>query len=48
MVESNLIEGKQDLAGGKNLVYGQSVTDACVGWASTEDLLLHAHNALGK
>jgi 3-deoxy-7-phosphoheptulonate synthase len=48
MVESNLIEGKQDLAGGKNLIYGQSVTDACVGWASTEDLLLHAHNALGK
>ena len=48
MVESNLVEGKQDLAGGKNLVYGQSVTDACVGWASTEELFAHAYSELGS
>ena len=48
MVESSLVEGKQDLAGGENLVYGQSVTDACIGWTSTEDLLLHVHSSLGK
>jgi len=47
MVESNLVEGKQDLADGKNLVYGQSVTDACVGWPSTVELLNHAYSSLG-
>ena len=33
MIESNLVEGRQDI--GKNdpiLVYGQSITDACIGW----------------
>jgi 3-deoxy-7-phosphoheptulonate synthase len=32
MIESHLVAGRQDLAKGKELVYGQSVTDACVGW----------------
>ena len=32
MVESNLVEGRQDLQAGKSLVFGQSVTDACLGW----------------
>jgi 3-deoxy-7-phosphoheptulonate synthase len=32
MIESNLVAGRQDLAPGKPLVYGQSVTDACLGW----------------
>ena len=31
MVESHLVEGRQDLRPGQ-LVYGQSVTDACLGW----------------
>ena len=31
MVESHLKEGRQDLLPGKPLVYGQSITDACVG-----------------
>lgn len=48
MVESNLVEGKQDLVPGKDLVYGQSVTDACVGWQSTEELLSYAYTELGK
>lgn len=32
MVESNLIAGRQDLVLGKDLVYGQSITDGCIGW----------------
>ena len=32
MVESNLVAGRQDLVPGKELVYGQSVTDGCIDW----------------
>jgi len=32
MVESHLVAGRQDHTIGKTLVYGQSVTDACLGW----------------
>ncbi len=32
MVESHLIEGRQDLSPEKALTYGQSITDACIGW----------------
>jgi 3-deoxy-7-phosphoheptulonate synthase len=39
MVESNLVEGAQKLVEGKELVYGQSITDACLGWPDTVDLL---------
>ena len=39
MVESHLVEGRQDIKDGKDLVYGQSVTDACIGWEATEELL---------
>lgn len=35
MVESHLVEGRQD----KPECYGQSITDACIGWAQTEELL---------
>jgi 3-deoxy-7-phosphoheptulonate synthase len=35
MIESNLVEGAQALKSGKELVYGQSVTDACIGWEDT-------------
>lgn len=35
MVESHLVEGRQD----QPLTYGQSITDACIGWNSTEQLL---------
>lgn len=37
MMESNLIAGAQKL--GMNLVYGQSITDACLGWEDTFNLL---------
>ncbi|MEC5320025.1 3-deoxy-7-phosphoheptulonate synthase AroG [Brenneria populi subsp. brevivirga] len=39
MVESALVEGNQNLESGEPLVYGKSVTDACIGWEDTEVLL---------
>ncbi|WP_282109828.1 3-deoxy-7-phosphoheptulonate synthase AroG [Shewanella algicola] len=39
MVESHLAEGRQDLVDGVELCYGQSITDACIGWGDTEQLL---------
>ncbi len=35
MVESHLVEGRQN----DPIVYGQSITDACIGWEDTEKLL---------
>ncbi|MGN6487728.1 MAG: 3-deoxy-7-phosphoheptulonate synthase [Devosia sp.] len=35
MAESNLVAGRQDLMPGKELVYGQSITDGCIDWDST-------------
>lgn len=48
MIESHLKEGRQDLAPGKPLEYGVSVTDACLGWEDTLvalDLLANAVKA---
>ena len=39
MIESFLVDGRQDAAPGKELVYGQSVTDACLGFEATERVL---------
>ena len=39
MVESHLKAGRQDLIPGKPLVYGQSITHACVGWEDTKNLI---------
>lgn len=39
MIESNLVAGKQNLSRGKPLTYGQSITDACLGWDATLPLL---------
>jgi 3-deoxy-7-phosphoheptulonate synthase len=39
MVESHLVEGKQDLAPGKALAFGQSITDPCIGWDDSVELL---------
>ena len=48
MLESHLVEGKQALGDEpKNLRYGQSVTDACIGWETTESLLREAHEMIG-
>jgi len=39
MLESNLVAGAQKLLDGKPLVYGQSITDGCIGWDKTLELL---------
>ena len=39
MVESALVEGRQDATPNKVLTYGQSITDACLGWDDTVPLL---------
>jgi 3-deoxy-7-phosphoheptulonate synthase len=47
MLESHLVEGKQSLGEG-GLVYGQSVTDACMGWERTEPLLREIAESVRK
>ena len=44
MLESNIVEGRQ----GENMpmIYGQSITDSCIGWKTTEKLIMDAHKAL--
>ncbi|GAA4353846.1 3-deoxy-7-phosphoheptulonate synthase [Kangiella taiwanensis] len=37
MLESHLVEGNQKLS--NNMVYGQSITDSCISWETTESLL---------
>jgi len=39
MIESHLKAGRQDLLPGKELCYGQSITDACIGWEDSVPLL---------
>ncbi len=39
MIESHLVAGRQDLTSATGLVYGQSITDACVAWDDTVPML---------
>src|SRR5712691_4494453 len=39
MMESFLVDGRQTLRPGASLVYGQSITDACIGWETTVPVL---------
>ena len=39
MLESHLVEGRQDYVPGHPAVYGQSITDACISLEQTEDVL---------
>jgi 3-deoxy-7-phosphoheptulonate synthase len=39
MIESHLLAGRQDLVPGKELAYGQSVTDGCIGWDESVGVL---------
>ena len=39
MIESHLVAGRQDLVPGKELVYGQSVTDGCIDWDASIKVL---------
>ena len=47
MLESNIREGSQSLGDPSELEYGVSITDACVGWEETEELVRSAHARLG-
>ena len=49
MLESNLYEGAQKIPSDpKNLRYGISVTDSCIGWEETERIILHGADMLRK
>ncbi|HWD23061.1 MAG TPA: 3-deoxy-7-phosphoheptulonate synthase [Burkholderiales bacterium] len=48
MVESNLVEGRQDAGPGKPLKFGQSITDACLGWEDSAALLERLADAVRK
>ena len=39
MLESFLVSGRQDLMPGAELRYGQSITDGCIGWETTVEVL---------
>jgi 3-deoxy-7-phosphoheptulonate synthase len=39
MLESHLVAGRQDVSKDRELTYGQSITDACMGWDDTETVL---------
>ena len=39
MLESFLLAGRQDLRPGAELCYGQSITDGCIGWETTVEVL---------
>ena len=48
MLESHLVAGRQDVVPGRPLTYGQSITDACIGWDDTQTLLLELADAVRK
>jgi len=49
MLESNLVEGNQSIPEDLgSLVWGQSVTDACIGWEETERLVRAAAERLAE
>ena len=48
MVESHLVEGRQNVTDGQSLNYGQSITDACLGWEDTEKLIRELATASQK
>ncbi len=46
MIESHLVAGRQDVQDGKELVYGQSVTDACINWEDSLSVLKNLADAV--
>ncbi|WP_348674456.1 3-deoxy-7-phosphoheptulonate synthase [uncultured Abyssibacter sp.] len=54
MIESHLVEGNQKIGPRENLTYGQSITDACLGWDDSDGLLrdlagsVHARRTRGR
>ena len=48
MMESHLVAGKQKLVSGQPLKYGQSITDPCLGWEETLEVLHRLNQAVLK
>ena len=48
MIESNLVEGNQKADDLGNLLYGKSITDACINWQDTVDCLNRLAEAVDK
>lgn len=48
MIESHLVAGRQDQIEGQPLVYGQSITDACIDWDSSVSVLEELAEAVAK
>jgi 3-deoxy-7-phosphoheptulonate synthase len=48
MIESHLVAGRQDPDPAAGMIYGQSITDACVGWDDTEPMLRELAEAAAK
>lgn len=48
MIESHLIAGRQNLDAGGDLIFGQSVTDACIGWDDTAPMLRELAEACAR
>ena len=48
MVESNLVAGQQAMVDGQPLVYGQSVTDGCIGWEDSVAVLTRLAQAVRR
>ena len=46
MIESHLVAGRQDIEDGKKLVYGQSITDACINWEDSVVVLKNLADAV--
>ena len=48
MIESHINPGRQDLVAGQPLHYGVSITDACIGWDATAEVLRELAEAVGQ
>jgi 3-deoxy-7-phosphoheptulonate synthase len=48
MIESHLVAGNQSLTSDRELVYGQSITDACVNWEITQTMLSSLAQAVAQ
>ena len=48
MIESNIVAGRQDVIDTQALTYGQSITDACIGWDDSERALEALADAVVK
>ncbi len=46
MIESSILAGRQEVAPGVRLIYGQSITDGCIDWDTTKQVLLQLADAV--